>query len=64
MGLGKTLQSISFISELMNKYKITRPFLVVVPLSTLENWRREFQSWCPEAQLLVFNGTKQSRLVA
>jgi SNF2 family DNA or RNA helicase len=58
MGLGKTLQSIGLISELMKVHKVTRPFLVVVPLSTLENWRREFQQWCPEARLLVLSGSK------
>lgn len=64
MGLGKTLQSIGLVSELINRQKITRPFLIVVPLSTLENWRREFEQWCPEAQLLVLSGSKQSRLIA
>lgn len=58
MGLGKTLQSIGLISELINRQKVTRPFLIVVPLSTLENWRREFELWCPEAQILVLSGNK------
>jgi SNF2 family DNA or RNA helicase len=41
--------------------KITRPFLVTVPLSTLENWKREFHTWLPEATVLVYTGSKQSR---
>ena len=47
MGLGKTMQAIAFLKELMHTFKITRPFLIAVPLSTLENWRREFKRWCP-----------------
>ena len=54
MGLGKTVQAISFISYLMNVQQITRPFLIVVPLSTIENWQREFQQWCPEARIVSF----------
>ena len=42
MGLGKTLQTIGLISEMITRFKITRPYLVVVPLTTIENWRREF----------------------
>ena len=47
MGLGKTLQTVGLISELYLKYQLTRPYLVIVPASTIENWRREFQTWCP-----------------
>ena len=38
MGLGKTIQTIGLISELMNAFKVTRPFLVSAPLSTIQNW--------------------------
>ena len=45
MGLGKTVQIICYIEHLFRVEKIRRPFLVVVPLSTVEHWRREFQGW-------------------
>lgn len=61
MGLGKTIQTIAFIKELMSVHKITRPFLISVPLSTVENWRREFNLWCPEARLVVYQGNSNSR---
>lgn len=54
MGLGKTIQIIAFISYLMNVEKITRPFLICVPLSTIENWAREFRQWCPEARVIMY----------
>lgn len=40
MGLGKTVQCVSFLSYLVNSLKIQGPFLVVVPLSTVPNWVR------------------------
>jgi SNF2 family DNA or RNA helicase len=44
-GLGKTVQIVSYIEHIYRVEKIKRPFLVVVPLSTVEHWRREFQAW-------------------
>ena len=64
MGLGKTLQSIGFIYQLIDYYKISRAFLVVVPQSTIENWKREFQSWTPTVKVLTYTGSKQSRQIA
>jgi SNF2-related domain/Chromo (CHRromatin Organisation MOdifier) domain len=45
MGLGKTVQIVCFIEHLFRVEKIHRPYLVVVPLSTVEHWRREFEGW-------------------
>lgn len=45
MGLGKTVQIVSYIEHIYRVEKIHRPFLVVVPLSTVEHWRREFLAW-------------------
>ena len=45
MGLGKTVQIVSYLEHLHRVEKIHRPFLVVVPLSTVEHWRREFEGW-------------------
>jgi SNF2 family DNA or RNA helicase len=45
MGLGKTVQIVCYLEHLNRVEKIQRPFLVVVPLSTVEHWRREFEGW-------------------
>ena len=45
MGLGKTVQIVSYIEHLYRVEKVQRPFLVCVPLSTVEHWRREFEAW-------------------
>ncbi|KAL4930770.1 putative SNF2 family helicase/ATPase [Aspergillus undulatus] len=61
MGLGKTLQTISFIGYLRHVCDITGPHLVAVPKSTLDNWKREFQKWTPEVNVLVLQGDKEER---
>lgn len=45
MGLGKTVQIVSYLEHLYRVEKVNGPFLVVVPLSTVEHWRREFEGW-------------------
>ncbi|XP_061162484.1 chromodomain-helicase-DNA-binding protein 8-like [Saccostrea echinata] len=59
MGLGKTIQSITFLNEIM-LYGIKGPFLVVVPLSTLGNWEREFETWT-DINAIVYHGSSTSR---
>ncbi|KAF2003630.1 hypothetical protein P154DRAFT_519858 [Amniculicola lignicola CBS 123094] len=61
MGLGKTLQTISFLGYLRFIAGITGPHLVVVPKSTLDNWKREFGKWIPEINVLVLQGAKDER---
>jgi hypothetical protein len=61
MGLGKTLQTISFIGYLRFMCGIHGPHLVVVPKSTLDNWKREFARWVPEIDVLVLQGAKDER---
>ncbi|OGE55724.1 hypothetical protein PENARI_c004G03696 [Penicillium arizonense] len=61
MGLGKTLQTISFLGYLRFVCEITGPHLVVVPKSTLDNWKREFARWIPDIQILVLQGNKEER---
>ena len=43
--------------------KIPGPFLVVVPLSTVPNWIREFRKWTPQLNALVYVGDSKSREV-
>jgi chromodomain-helicase-DNA-binding protein 4 len=39
------------------------PSLVVVPLSTLRNWSREFQRWAPQLNVVVVHGDAAARRV-
>uniref|UniRef100_A0A8C2XSK1 Chromodomain helicase DNA binding protein 2 n=1 Tax=Cyclopterus lumpus TaxID=8103 RepID=A0A8C2XSK1_CYCLU len=61
MGLGKTIQTISFLSYLFNQHQLYGPFLVVVPLSTLTSWQREFDTWAPHMNVVVYLGDVMSR---
>lgn len=61
MGLGKTLQTISFLGYLRYVKQIEGPFLIIVPKSTLDNWRREFLKWTPNVNVLVLHGDKDTR---
>ena len=53
MGLGKTIQSISMLGYLQHYQKISGPHLIVVPKSTLQNWKREFTKWCPSLKVTM-----------
>ena len=41
--------------------KITGPFLVVVPLSTVEHWRREFEGWTDMVTCVYHDRQRQWR---
>merc|ERR1719188_2698803 len=47
MGLGKTLQTISLFCHLIEVNENAGPFLVIAPLSTLLNWKREVERFAP-----------------
>ncbi|XP_057800012.1 CHD3-type chromatin-remodeling factor PICKLE-like isoform X2 [Salvia miltiorrhiza] len=61
MGLGKTIQSIAFLASLFEEN--ISPHLVVAPLSTLRNWEREFATWAPHMNVVMYVGTSQARTV-
>lgn len=46
MGLGKTLQSITFVSYLRDHLRVNGPYLVVAPLSVLSNCERVCYGVC------------------
>ncbi|KAL6606072.1 hypothetical protein ACP70R_041725 [Stipagrostis hirtigluma subsp. patula] len=59
MGLGKTIQSIAFLASLFDDN--LGPHLVVAPLSTLRNWEREFATWAPQMNVVMYFGSAASR---
>ncbi len=61
MGPGKTIEAIAFVDTLFNQYSLFGPFLVVVPLSTMAAWQREFQHWAPDLNVIVYLGDIVSR---
>lgn len=60
MGLGKTLQTIAFLAHLREKGS-NGPFLIVAPLSTLDNWVNEFNRFTPSIPVILYHGTPADR---
>ena len=61
MGLGKTVQAITFLAYLHEQGN-GGPYLIVVPASTLNNWARELESWCPALRVVKYWGPQAERL--
>lgn len=63
MGLGKTVQSLTFLYTLMKEGHCKGPFLIAAPLSTIINWEREAELWCPDFYVVTYVGDRDSRVV-
>lgn len=57
MGLGKTLQIITLITKHISP---NNHFLIVAPVTLLENWRREFLKFAPSVKVLVHHGSSRT----
>lgn len=56
----KTLQTAAFIHLLTRKMHRHGPFLIVVPLSTMAHWQREFVGWTG-LNTIVYHGSADNR---
>ncbi|GJD07552.1 Lymphoid-specific helicase [Galdieria sulphuraria] len=59
-GWGKTVQAIAFLCHL-KQMGVHGPFLIVGPLSVLNNWQEEFSRFCPTVGTLLYHGSKEER---
>lgn len=60
MGLGKTLQVITLIAS--RKGVTDKPSLIIMPVSLLENWRREFEKFTTGIDVYIHHGGKRTGL--
>ncbi|TKS74852.1 Chromodomain-helicase-DNA-binding protein 1-like [Collichthys lucidus] len=61
MGLGKTCQTISLLVYASGALGKKGPFLVLSPLSVMENWRTELEGFAPSLTVLCYKGDKERR---
>ena len=57
MGLGKTAQIIALIAECHERSALGNT-VIVVPNSLVENWKREFEFFCPSIEPHIHNGIR------
>lgn len=58
MGLGKTVQIIAFLSGMFDA-ELVRSVLLIMPVTLVSNWLREFAKWAPGIRVQIFHGTSQ-----
>lgn len=54
MGLGKTIQVISFVDVLL-RHTAARKVLCITPINTIQNWLAEFDKWVPAPEAIPQN---------
>jgi superfamily II DNA or RNA helicase len=59
MGLGKTVQTIAHFSVEKAASRLTKPSLLVVPTSLVNNWAAEIQKFAPNLSVLVLHGSER-----
>ena len=60
MCLGKTIQTIALFAHLV-EMGVPGPFLVIAPLSTIANWKREFNKFAPLLPVVLYHGNAKER---
>jgi hypothetical protein len=55
MGLGKTIQILAFIAGCLEADPVSDPFLIVAPVSLLENWKEEIDKFFAPGALPVLS---------
>src|SRR5690606_12075319 len=60
MGLGKTVQTIAFMSCIMEQTPRAR-FLIIAPVTLMYNWLREIQKFNPSLKAAIYHGHQRDR---
>lgn len=62
-GLGKTIQSLCFLEQLrkLPATQLYGPFLLVAPLSLVNQWQSECATWAPDWNVILYHGSANAR---
>jgi SNF2 family DNA or RNA helicase len=52
---------VALITYLMEVKKVNGPYLIIVPLSTISNWKIELDKWSPHVVKIIYKGDKDQR---
>jgi len=59
MGLGKTLQTIAALLRKKESGQLTRPALVICPVSIIGNWQKECERFAPNLKVYLYHGSQR-----
>jgi superfamily II DNA or RNA helicase len=62
MGLGKTVQTLAHLALEKEEGRLTKPSLIVAPVSVIGNWQREIQQFAPHLKQLTLHGSRRKEL--
>ena len=49
------------MAHIAEKKDIWGPFLIIVPVTTLHNWKSELERFCPSLKVLPYFGSPEER---
>lgn len=61
MGLGKTVQTIAHIALEIESGRLTKPVLIVAPVSALGNWKQELTRFAPGLSVYTWHGAQRRK---
>jgi SNF2 family DNA or RNA helicase len=61
MGLGKTVQTIALIGMEIESGRLSKPVLIVAPVSALGNWKQELTRFAPELSVHTWHGAQRRK---
>ena len=64
MGLGKTVQTIAHIALEIESGRLSKPVLIVAPVSALGNWKHELTRFAPGLSVHTWHGTQRRKSLA
>jgi SNF2 family DNA or RNA helicase len=61
MGLGKTVQTIAHVALEIENARLSKPVLIVAPVSALGNWQHEFARFAPGLSVCTWHGAQRRK---